>query len=221
MSFTLACVMVKGKRRRYTGKWVERLQAMVAKHSDRPFRTVCLTDQPKEMPEGVEAVRIANPTQGRGWWAKMCLFDPAMPFDSRVLYLDLDVIVLNDLRPIIDFPADFAICADNGSAWQGKGDLKVIKRYNSSCMVWDHRARRRFLANFKPDWMNGLWSDQDAIAHMSPREKTFPPEWFTRIGPDSYPFSPEVKVGLCIKWKNNKAEKAFPWFRQYWSETGA
>lgn len=216
MTFTLACVMVKGPRRRYTGKWVERLRGMVARHTDRPFRTVCLTDQPKEMPEGVEPALIRNPGEGRGWWAKMNLFHPGMPFDGRVLYLDLDVLVLGDLAPIIDFPADFAICADSAPEWQGKNELKVIKRYNSSCMVWDHKARQRFFHAFKPEWMNELWSDQDALAMMSRKEMTFPPEWFTRVGPNSHPFDPAVKIGLCIKWKNNKLEKKADWFRDYW-----
>ena len=216
MTFTLACVMVRGRRRRYSAKWVDRLRRMVARHTDRPFRTVCLTDQPETMPEGVEPVVIPNRGHGRGWWSKLHLFHPGMPFDRRVLYLDLDVLVLGDLAPIVDFPADFAICADSASAWQGKDELKVIKAYNSSCMVWDHRARERFFRDFKPEWMGELWSDQDALARMSPRESTFPPEWFTRVGPDCYPFAPDVKVGLCIKYKNNKAAKLFPWFKELW-----
>jgi alpha-N-acetylglucosamine transferase len=216
MTFTLACVMVRGKRRRYTAKYVHRLREMVARHTDRPFRTVCLTDQPDEMPEGVEAVVIPNPAPARGWWAKLHLFHPAMPFDDRVLYLDLDVLVLGDLEPILDFPADFAICADSAPDFRGKNGQKAIKRYNSSCMVWDHKAREQFFRRFDKRWMDELWSDQDALALMSPEEKTFPAEWFTRVGPDSHPFAPQVKLGLCIKYKNHKAMKLFPWFREYW-----
>jgi hypothetical protein len=228
VSFTLACVMVRGKpldrrqrmrpvkRPRYTAKWVARLRAMVARHTGRPFRTVCLTDQPEVMPEGVEPVVIANPTDGRGWWAKMNLFDPAMPFDGRVLYLDLDVVVLGDLAPFIDFPADFALCADSAPDWQGKKGLRAIKRYNSSCMVWDHKARRRFFDDFQAEWKAELWSDQDALALMSPDEATFPEDWVVRVRPHSFPFDPAARLGLCIKWKNNKLLKETDWFGRYW-----
>lgn len=216
MTFTLACVMVRGKRRRYTGEWVDRLRNMVARHTDRPFRTVCLTDQPEEMPRGVEHVVIPPSAGVRGWWSKLYLFHPGMPFDRRVLYLDLDMIVLGDLAPIIDFPVDFAICADTDSAWQGKGNLAVIKRYNSSCMVWDHLARERFFHDFRRPWARELWSDQDALARMSPDERTFPQEWFTRINPSSYPFHADAKLGLCVKWKNDKMMKEAIWFGQYW-----
>ncbi len=208
--------MVRGKHRRYTAKYVHRLREMVARNTDRPFRTVCLTDRPGEMPDGVEPVVIPNPAPARGWWAKMHLFNPKMPFDARVLYLDLDVIVVGDLAPILDFPAPFGICADSAPDFHGKGDLKVVKRYNSSCMVWDHKARRKFFRRFNSEWPGQLWSDQDALGLMSPKEKTFPPEWFCRIGPNSHPFAPETKVGLCIKYKNHKAIKLFPWFREYW-----
>jgi hypothetical protein len=236
VTFTLACVMVRGKRPakprrtrqgkhiakrpRYTGKWVDRLRAMVARHTDRPFRTVCLTDQPEALPKGVEPVVIPNRGDVRGWWAKMNLFDPEMPFDERVLYLDLDVLVLGDLAPIIDYPADFALCADSAPDWQGRGDRRTIKGYNSSCMVWDHLARARFYRDFDAGMPDRLWGDQDALKQMSPNEATFPEEWVVRVRPHSHPFDPAVKLGLCVKWKNNKLLKETDWFGQYWSGRG-
>jgi hypothetical protein len=215
-AFTLACVMVTGRRRKYTPKYVHRLRNMVARHTDRPFRTVCLTDQPDDMPDGVRPVVIPSPGTQRGWWSKIHLFNPKMPFKGRVLYLDLDVLVLGGLDEILDFPADFAISPDSAPDFMGKKQHRTIKRYNSSVMVWNHKARATFYRDFDPEWMNGLWSDQDALAHMSPNEKTFPADWFTRVGPTSHPFDPAVKVGMCIKYKNHKAIKLFPWFKEYW-----
>jgi len=217
MSFTLACVMVRGRKRHYTAKWVDRLRRMVARHTDQPFRVVCLTDQPEAMPAGVEAIEVEAPTEGRGWWAKMRLFDPALPLAGRVLYLDLDVIVLGDLGGIIDFPADFAICADSAPGWQGADGLRTIKGYNSSCMVWDAGARRRFWDEFRPEWAGELWGDQDALARISPGEATFPREWFTRVGARSFPFDPVIKIGFCIKTKNSRAAAQWPWFKELWN----
>ena len=220
MSFTLACVMVRGQRKKakYQPIYIERLRNMVARHTDRPFRTVCLTDTPTIMPKGVEAVKVTNPLPYAGWWRKMNLFDPAMPFEGRVLYLDLDTLIVGDLDQIIDFPADFAIAPDSATTWFGKDGLRTVKAYNSSVMVWNHGARSQFHAEFDRKLMNVLWGDQDAIAHMSPKEKTFPPEWFVRLGPDSHPFDPKVKVALCIRreYKNARANKTLPWFKDYW-----
>jgi hypothetical protein len=218
VSFTLACVMVRGKRRHYFPKYVERLREMVRRHTDRAFRTVCLTDQTKAMPEGVIPVRVPRvPADERGWWRKMCLFHPNMPFKGRVLYLDLDVLVVNDINPILDFPADFAIAPGSAPTVQPPGKLKMVRGYQSSVMVWDHRARTRFHKDFDPLMKRRLYGDQDALKEMSPDEATLPPEWFGLVrpnGPESW--TTETKVVLCMRYKNHRAIKKFPWFRDYW-----
>ena len=218
MSFTLACVMVRGHNRRYSPKYILRLREMVSRHTDRPFKMVCLTDEPEIMPEGVVGVRVPR-TRGteRGWWRKMYLFHPNLPFKGRVLYLDLDVLVVNDLNPILDFPADFAIAPDSAVNFQGKDQWSVVKGYQSSVMVWDHKARVRFFKEYDPYVQKRLWGDQDLIKEISPNEATFPAKWFERVtpsGPEDW--TPETKVVLCVKYKPHKAIKIFPWFADYW-----
>lgn len=218
MSFTLACVMVRGKKRKYSPKYVHRLREMVRRHTDRPFTMVCLTDTPDEMPPGVVAVKVppVGPNE-RGWWRKIMLFHPDIPFKGRVLYLDLDVLVIRSIDEILDFPADFAIAPDSAPNFEGKKKHKTVKGYQSSVMVWDHGARSRFYTEFDPKMPFRLWGDQDAIKEMSPNERTFPSEWFKRLtpaGPESWIES--TKVVLCVKYKNHRAMKLFPWFRQYW-----
>jgi len=219
LSFTLACVMVRGKNRDYSPIYVERLRDMVRRYTDRPFRTVCLTDQPKTMPAGVVAVKVPSVAKGeRGWWRKITLFHPKAPFKGRVLYLDLDVLVVGNINPILDFPADFAIAPDCAPKFQGNRQWKTVKGYNSSVMVWDHLARSRFYTKFDPKSPLRLWGDQDSIKEMSPNERTFPGEWFKRITPEGpAKWIPETKIILCVKYKNHKAIELFPWFRNYWT----
>jgi hypothetical protein len=217
VSFTLLCVMCKGKKRDYTPKYVHRLRNMVALHTKKPFRVVCLTDHPDKMPEGVEGIKIMTDYGYRGWWNKIKLFDPALPISGRVLYLDLDVLAVGDLDPIIDFPADFAIAPDSAPTFTGKDQFSTVKGYQSSVMVWDHNARSQFFTEFDPDVREYLWGDQDYLKQVSPNEKTFPGEWFARLSPDGpAKWTDQTKVVLCVKWKNAKAIKEFPWFRQYW-----
>jgi hypothetical protein len=218
LNFTLACVMVRGKRRDYTPIYVERLRDMVRRHTDRPFRTVCLTDQPDKMPAGVMGVKVKSPMEGtRGWWRKIMLFHPKMPFKGRVLYLDLDVLVVGDINPILDFPADFAIAPDSAPTFGGKDHLRTVKGYQSSVMVWDHQARQQFYTEFDRTAPRRLWGDQDFLKEKSPNERTFPGEWFRRLTPDGpKKWLPETKIVLCVKWKNHKAVELFPWFQRYW-----
>jgi hypothetical protein len=72
-----------------------------------------ITDDPASLPEGINFIEH-DPTLP-GWWQKLNLFNPAMPWDKgdRVLYLDLDVCVTGRLE---DFPKGIARTRSGGAA---------------------------------------------------------------------------------------------------------
>lgn len=216
MSLTVACLWVRGHRK-FGVEYVVKLKSMVERHLERPFRMVCLTDRPNDLPKGVEPVVV--PTTGslyQAWWSKLRMFDPAMPFDGRVLYSDLDVLVTGPLDEAVDFPAEFAIAPDSAPMFLGHGRQKVIKRYNSSLMVWNHGARADLWSKWRPGATADLWSDQDFIAQHRPDEAMFPAQWFRRVSAGPPPWPKETKVVLCIKPKNHLAVKQYDWFNEYW-----
>lgn len=215
---TLACVWMRGRgKRQYGVEYVERLRSMVGRHLDRPFRTVCLTDRPGDVPKGVEAVPAVTPFRLTPWWVKLRLFDPTMPFDERVLYVDLDVLVVSDLAPVVDWPADFVLCPDSAPTWLGKGRRRAVKRYNSSVMVFDRGARPDLWRDWRPKVGERLWSDQDWIGEQCPNEATFPARWFRRVNEsDPPPWPDETKVVLCIGTKNHQAVGKWPWVADLW-----
>lgn len=220
---TVACVMVHGSeaKRRYGPEYVEKLHSMVRRNLDRPFRMVCLTNKPGLVPSCAEPIKIPYPKGDlkrplRGWWAKPRIFDPELPIEGRVLYLDLDVLVVGRLEPIVDFPADFALVPDMAPTFQGRFPHKVVKGYNSSVVVFDARARPQLWQKWKPRVAKRLWGDQDWIGEQCPGEQTFPKDWFTRITPSGPPWHEDCKVVLCIKWKNKVAEEKWPWVAEWW-----
>lgn len=215
MNLTVACLWVRGHRK-FGSEYVTKLHKMVERHLDLPFRMVCLTDRPEKVPPWIETFTVPTPGLYKAWWSKLKLFDPRMPFDQRVLYLDLDVLVTGSLREIVDYPASFAIIPDMAPEFKGKGRQKVIKAYNSSVMVWDHGSMADLWAGWKPGESVYLWSDQDYIAQHRPDEKTFPKEWFRRLSYGPPPWPEETKVVLCIKPKNHIAKKRYPWFSELW-----
>jgi hypothetical protein len=217
VTLTVACLWVKGKgKRAYTVEYVERLRSMVQRNLDRPFRMVCLTDRPDLLPEGIEAVEVSRQKKVRPWWLKTKLFSPDMPFTGRVLYLDLDVLVTGDLSPIVDYPAEFAICPDSAPGFTGAHGRVTVKGYNSSVMVWDAGVRPEIHTDLKPVTKAALWSDQDWIRQRFPNEKTFPAAWFRRLSAGPPPWPAETKVVLCIKIKNAEAATLYPWFEPLW-----
>ncbi len=182
----------------------------------RPFEFVCVTDQPRKMPFGVRPIEIAPLRPGlKGWWAKISLFKPAR-FAGRVLYLDLDSLIVSSLDEIIDFPAEFALapcCAPNFKGGEGRA---VVKRYNSSVMVWDWDAVADLYRKWNPAVANRLWGDQDWIGEQAPWASAMPAEWFPRLSTHRDQWGNAAKVVLCKAPKNAVASLMWDWFEPMW-----
>jgi hypothetical protein len=143
---TVACVLSEGPKRTYDTNHVERLKSQIK--LAQPYEFVCLDDSPFP-----------------GWWAKISLFEPGR-FEGRILYLDLDVTVVDLLDDIADYPASFAAIKD----W-------LRPTINSSVMAWDAGMMDRIYTNFTPSVMERLAGDQDWITEQMPDTEVFPEEW--------------------------------------------
>lgn len=214
---TVCCVFVRGHVR-YTPEYVIRLAAMVKRRMDRPYRFVCLTDQPQAFKDkgGVGTLRV-DPWRGLfAWWAKIHLFAPSSGLIGRVLYLDLDTLVVGPLAPILDFPAAFALIPHAGR-FEGKGTRKVVKRFNSSVMVWDEGATTDIWERWTPEVSERLWGDQDAIGEWRPDAATMPESWFPRLSSiRGGPIPPDAKVILAKSPKNAEAARRWRWVSDVW-----
>lgn len=222
---TVACVFVDGPYP-YTPEYVYRLQKMVSKHLDRPHRFVCLTDRPSKIP-GVECRSIASlngtvPENGVGYWNKMRLYDKAMGFSGRVLFLDLDTLAVNSLEPIVDFPSDFAIVSDELKGERPPNELDkygrvVLRQWNASVMAFDADKYHHLWTDWKPEFAQKLSTDQDYLAqHLDGADHGMPAEWFPRISRVQPPWPAEAKVVLVKKPKNHEAVKVWDWFDEAW-----
>jgi hypothetical protein len=216
VSLTVACVLVRGHVK-FSVTYVEKLASMARRFLDQPFRFVCLTDQPHAMPEGVEAIAIQKPSGVKGWWAKLSLFDPAHGFSGRMLYLDLDTLVVSSLAPIVEFDAPFALVPDGAPNFKGTSRHAVVKHFNSSVMVWDAGVRPDLFLQWTPAVADRLWGDQDWLGERAPEAATMPLEWFPRLSQVSDGAIPSAaKVILAKKPKNEQAAAQWPWFRERW-----
>jgi hypothetical protein len=221
VSLTVVCLWIQRKgKQAYTVEYVERLRNMVARHLSIPHRFVCMTNTPERLPPDIEGIPVKGVGGLRPWWLKLKLFSNSMRWSGRLLYLDLDVLVVGSLDEIANFPTSFALLPDMAPDYDGSTFapwLKVNHRYNSSVMVLDAGAKPQLWSDWH--WLIGyrLRSDQDWIAERCPNEATFPKEWFARLKIHTKPpFDPPLKVLLAIKIKNQMADRLFPWFREYW-----
>jgi hypothetical protein len=101
---TVACVLRSGGG--YTAEHVRALQEGVATHLLTPHRFICLSDI--DVP-GVDTYALRHGWSG--WWSKLEIFRPGLLM-GRVLYLDLDTVVIGDLSEIASYSGAFAMLSD-------------------------------------------------------------------------------------------------------------
>ena len=111
----VACVLRSGGA--YDPCWVHRLREAVSRYLPIEHRFVCLSD----VPIGGDVVRFNLPAGWRGWWAKMALGQPGL-FPGRVLYFDLDSLIVGFLSELAAYNGLRAVLADfNQPAMIGTG----------------------------------------------------------------------------------------------------
>jgi hypothetical protein len=217
---TICCLLVKGEYP-YSPEYVRRLKVMCDRFCARPFRFVCLTDQPKDMPKGVDAIPIKRFEGCHAYWSKLQLFDRRHAWTGRMLYIDLDSLIVAPLDPIIDFPAEFALTED---AWVverahlnvDRYGRRLVRRFNSSVMVWDGGTQTDLFTKWTLADAERLSTDQDFVGEQAPHAQGMPLDWFPRASRVQPPWPSETKVVLAKKPKGPEACAKWPWFNEAW-----
>jgi len=227
---TIACVLWKGnfeapkyKSVKYTEEWVRKMRNMVARNMTEPYDFVCLSNVDFKM-KGVKVIPLRYDLPG--WWSKMELFrDDLSIRKGRVLYLDLDLVILSSLSPFINFEGEVGICSsfvDNTDA----NDPGIRRGYNSSVIVFDYPTTLPIWSTFikrKEHWLKQCRGDQDYLKTTFRDFKQFPRSWIKKLGQclnmrQQFVLPQGVKIILCmhLRRKNPQAAQRYRLIRQLW-----
>jgi hypothetical protein len=129
----------KGYRSTFAPETVYALKAMIARHYHRPFRFVCITDQPEALP-GIETVKLWDDCAGipspighsyPSCYRRLKVFAPdaGETFGERLVSIDLDTVIVDDITPLFDRSEDFVIwgCSDFPHTTPYCGSLWMLK----------------------------------------------------------------------------------------------
>lgn len=142
----------KAKRRKfysYTPDHVYLLKRMVERHLSMQHEFVCITDKPEQFEGKINTVLLDRKTFiPRTMFAKLMLWRPDIGsiIGERILYLDLDCVIIDSLDPIVDRSEDVVL-------WHNpkfKGRTGRRTRYNTSIMLLTAGARPHLYEKFKP-----------------------------------------------------------------------
>lgn len=215
MELTVVCVLVKGHVG-FTPEYVTRLWSMCSRVLPK-HRFVCFTDNPGSLPSFIEKVKIPTPRGIFAWWAKLELFNPVRDFNGRLLYLDLDVLLVGDVNKIVEFNSTFALVPDGAPGFKPAQGKKCVKKFNSSVMVWDaEHTPHHVFTEWNRAVADRLWGDQDWLGEQIPSADIMPLEWFPRLSAVGNKWDSDAKVLLCKKPKNHIAAQQSKWFSEAW-----
>jgi len=98
---TILCVLKSGGD--FTPEYVTKLHNMVERNTTQAYEFICLTDFTKI--KGCQTVELLNDLTG--WWSKIELFRPGLTYTEKLIYFDLDTIILDNIDAFFEFGDGF------------------------------------------------------------------------------------------------------------------
>ena len=123
----------------YSAEYVNNLHKSIRKYSDIDF--ICFTDDSEGIHNDVIIYNIESHWDVKGWWpawSKLEMYgrDELEKYDKKIFF-DLDIVIQNDITPILEYETDWAII--DTSLWKGqkfKKENPEQATWNSSCTIY-------------------------------------------------------------------------------------
>jgi hypothetical protein len=229
---------------KYGAEYVNRLYAMVHRHLRGPFRFVCLTDSPHGLRREVECLPIPElalpdglPERG---WKKLTTFEADLHgLRGTALFLDIDIVIVDDITPFFEQPGEFLIIHDWKRPWRVTG--------NSSVYRFRLGAHADVLAKFRAESaaMRARFRNEQAylsaVLHEQGKLRYWPAEWCASFKyhsiprfPLNYLRAPAIPPGArvvvfhgvvnppdALAGRSNghwRRPRATPWIASHWRE---
>ena len=164
---------------KYSSQYVNTLYSMVKRNLTIPFTMVCLTDDTKGIDKDILCLDL--PKELSGWWCKPYMYSADLPLaqDSTILYMDLDVVIANNINKLYEYEQDkWCVIRDFTRAMQPKW-----QKYNSSVIRFKKGQLQSVWREFIKDpqkIIKSHFGDQDWLytsTHKNNPAQLWPDEW--------------------------------------------
>lgn len=157
-TLTIACFLWRRNRKGfklpavcdYGPKHITRLRNGLKRHLNIPHRLVCITDQPKGIPKGVEVIPLWDKCRDLGGcYNRLYTFSEAMEklLGPRFVCIDLDCVIVSDITPLFSRREEFIINRYTPAQW----DKHVVPQfYNGGLYMMNAGARKHVWEMFDP-----------------------------------------------------------------------
>ena len=227
---------------KYPAKYVNVLYAMVKRNLTKPFRFICLTDDKKGLHNDIDVFDIPslalNNGPERGWDKLTSFISPFYDITGTVLFLDLDVVIVDNIDSFFEEEGDFLIIRDwvldgvigNSSVYRYEAgkylDILEYFKENYSTIIKQYRNEQAYLSYYvQQHYQLSYWPDTWCKSFKYHCVEKFPKQWFVApkkaegakiIVFHGNPNPPDAIEGVNSKWYR----KVLPtkWLQYYWYE---
>lgn len=170
---------------KYSADYVNRLFHMVGRNMTRPFRFYCLTEDPARLDAGIVPLALEISPDLTGWWYKLALFrEDFFGLSGNILYLDLDVVIVDNIDFLADLPGEF-----------------LIIRNWSRNLMWNSSVMRFAAGRYAPVWQRFVDNTEGVMRTCHGDQ-----EWIFACVPEAGNW-PADKI---VSYKKSLDSKAFP-----------
>ena len=157
---TVACVFWGDK---FSDDYVYNLKSMVERNTTVPHQFVCFSDRKLE---GIKTVKLIPGYEG--WWNKMQMFNTDFKLGNRVVYLDLDTLIVDNIDWLLEYDGMFMGIEDLGAVNEHQPELKG--RLQSGVMSWDYRLNSHLWNRFTSSGESQRYrGDGEYLNHIVPK----------------------------------------------------
>lgn len=202
-------------------EYVNILKDMVSRNLPHGFRGrfVCLTDDATGLDAGIEVMPL--PADLEKWWGKLYLFKRGLFKDGeRLVFLDLDTVIVGGLDDIVKYEGKFATLSD----------FYVPDRVGPAIILW---AAGEYTAPIWDEWvaqgkprhpMGDLWwigqLDQGRFAKSADRLQTVFPGLFVSYKAHCHPYPPKGSKVVCFHGQPRPHNCGAEWVKRTWKIGG-
>lgn len=206
----------------FGAEYVNKLYNSIQRNVTVPHNFICFT----ENPDGVECETRPFLRDLPTWWYIIGLFNKEHNFTDRVLYMDLDTVITNNIDHIVSLDTDFAITED---FYRPKGLQTTFIMYKPEKYHYMYDKLMELNSSPPPHYMGGT---NGFVEKFVPREQVtilqdiFPKEFISykvhirdknRYRHNHIPGSLDTAKVICFHGKPRPhEEKELPWMREHW-----
>lgn len=218
---TFCCVQV-GNYEGRGAEYVNNLYDMVRRNlsAGYPGRFVCITDDDAGLHEDIHI--IPAPRDISGWWVKLWMFKRGLFAEGeRVIFLDLDTLIIGELDGLADYSGQFACLRDFYHPQQLGPAVMAWEVSDLSASIYEEwmACGRTTTGHGDLWWLNQL--DQGRFLHRCDKLQDLFPGMFVSFKADCRPYAPKGAKVVCFHGQPRPHNCAEKWVADVWKIGGA